>query len=247
LTTFFRIFFCTIIISFFWCKTALAQEDTLPLFRNNNTIANQHGVKNYKNTVFLNFSTLLRGGVSLGYEKYFTFSGIAVNAQAGYTARDFTGQYAFINGNSIFHNDESFKGGKKPGYMYELGVKYYFEKLNEGYFISGSFFNVVNTRVRELSTDFLYANLNGKSYLVDYKSREIKLMYGKSNEADSKFYTDIAFGAGMRFLKYDKMEFTTLNEPTNEPYFKYIKWANKRMVKDIKLWLYFTCKIGLRY
>jgi hypothetical protein len=229
-----------------WSTTVYAQDDSLSLFRDNKSDKKQ-AINNYKNAVFINLSTLFRGGVSIGYEKYFTFSGVAVFGQAGYTARDFSGQYEFLNGNSIFYNTQTFKGYLKPGYMYEFGLKYYFEKLNEGNFVSCSFFNVVNTRVRKLSDDFIFANINGNNYPVNYLSREVKVMFGRSNEATNRFYHDFSFGAGFRFLKYDKVEFNTINESDNEPNFKYIQWASKKVEKDVKPWLYFTYKIGLRF
>ena len=118
----------------------------MPLFRSSDEKRN--ATKGYyKHVFYVNCSTLLRGGFSLGYEKYFAVKGVSLFVQAGYTAGDFTGQYSIKDGNSIFFNYETYKGGKNPGYMYELGTKYYFEKVPSGNYIAAAFSTIINTRL----------------------------------------------------------------------------------------------------
>ncbi len=100
--------------------------------------------------------------------------------------------------------------------MYELGTKYYFEKVPSGNYIAAAFSTIINTRVRDLTDEFIPVNINSKSYLVNYSSKEIKLMLGKASDASEKFYTDFAFGGGLRFLKYDDVKFTTQDGPALE-------------------------------
>lgn len=223
-----------------------AQSDSTSMFRENVT-KNTEGTKEYENVLFVNFATLFRGGFAFGYEKHFTFTGVALYAHLAYTARDFTGQYSINEGNSIFHNYESFKGGLKPGYLYEGGIKYYFEKSPEDYYISLAYTMVHNTRVRKLMDEFTALNISSKSYDVKYKSKEVKFMFGYVTSASQRFYSDVAFGAGFRFLKYDDVSFTTIEESSEDNDYRPVKWFSKSVKKDNKPWLFFSYKIGYRF
>ena len=79
-------------LTLFNSQKIAAQNDSVPLFRSSDEKRN--ATKGYyKHVFYVNCSTLLRGGFSLGYEKYFAVKGVSLFVQAGYTARDFTGQY----------------------------------------------------------------------------------------------------------------------------------------------------------
>lgn len=238
--------FCIFSLCFCIHLHVIAQSDSLSLFRENNA-SNFDKTGNKKNVFFLNLTTLFRGGFALGYEKYFGFSGLAAYAHIGYTARDFTGQYSIKDGNSIFFNYETYKGGKKPGYMYELGTKYYFEKVPSGNYIAAAFSTIINTRVRDLTDEFIPVNIDSESYSVHYASKEIKLMLGKASDASEKFYTDFAFGGGLRFLKYDDVKFTTQGDALEINKYLYVKSFSQSVKKEIKPWLFLTYKIGYRF
>lgn len=224
----------------------VAQSDTISLFRDN-VVKSTEGTKQFNNVLFINFGTLFRGGFALGYERHFTFTGWAFYGHLAYTSRDFTGQYLINEGNSIFHNSETFKGGLKPGYLYEGGMKYYFEKAPEDYYISLAYTMVKNTRVRDLRDEFTPMNLSSNSYDVKYKSKEVKFMFGYVASSSQRFYSDVSFGAGFRFLKFDDVKFTTIEASSEENDYRPVKWYSKTVKKDSKPWLFFSYKIGYRF
>jgi len=223
-----------------------AQNDSLSMFRSSDK-RNNAAKTYYKNVLFLNCGTLFRGGFSIGYERHFLFNGVSIFAQAGYTARDFTGQFDWSAFQSIFDNNDSDRDGLRPGYMYEVGAKYYLQKSDNGKYFSLSYANIVNTRVRKFSPNIIIDNVSNNYYLVDYLSREIKVMYGTSSDAEERFYSDWAIGSGLRFLKYDNAKFTTIEQPSSDTDYKYVKWLSKSVKKDVTPWLYFTWKIGFRF
>ncbi len=223
-----------------------AQNDSVPLFRSSDEkrTASQGY---YKHVFYVNCTTLLRGGFSLGYERYFAVNGISFFGQVGYTARDFSGQYHWSKFESIFENYDTYKDGLRPGYMFEVGSKYYLKNATNGNYFSLSYAHIVNTRVRNFDDYIIVPFSTERFYLVDYLSKEIKIMYGKSTGTDSKFYSDWAVGSGVRFLKFDHVQFETISEATEDTDYKTLKKYSKSIKKVIKPWLFFTWKIGFRF
>jgi hypothetical protein len=233
-------------LTLFNSQKLAAQNDSVPLFRSSDEIRNA-SKGYYKHVFYVNCSTLLRGGFSLGYEKYFAVKGVSLFVQAGYTARDFSGQYNWSEFESIFENYDTYKDGLRPGYMFELGSKYYLKNATNGNYFSLSYAHIVNTRVRNFDDYIIVPFSTERFYLVDYLSKEIKIMYGSSTETDSKFYSDWAVGSGIRFLKYDHVEFQTIAEASEDTDFRTVKTYSKSVKNEIKPWLFFTWKIGFRF
>ena len=222
-------------LTLFNSQKLAAQNDSVPLFRSSDEKRN--ATKGYyKHVFYVNCSTLLRGGFSLGYEKYFAVKGVSLFVQAGYTARDFSGQYHWSEFESIFENYDTYKDGLRPGYMFELGSKYYL-----------TYAHIVNTRVRKFDDQIVVPSSAQNFYLVDYLSKEIKIMYGSSTETDSRFYSDWAIGSGIRFLKFDDVQFQTIAESSEDTDYRTVKTYSKNVKKVIKPWLFFTWKIGFRF
>ena len=72
-------------------------------------------------------------------------------------------------------------------------------------------------------------------------------MLGKASDASEKFYTDFAFGGGLRFLKYDDVKFTTQGDALEINKYLYVKSFSQSVKKEIKPWLFLTYKIGYRF
>lgn len=223
----------------------LAQSDSLSLFRNN-TETSKQSIHTKNNTLFLNLTTLLRGGVALGYERYFEFTGLAVYAHAGYSGRDYTGHYSIKDGGSIFYNMETNKGSNNPGYLYEIGSKYYFKKQTEGTYIASAFSQVKNVVERVLTDQFIPSNFDADFYLLKYKSNEIKLMLGWATY-DDVIYNDFNFGLGYRFLKYDQVKFTPIADILPSNNYKTPKSYSRALIKESKPWFFITYKFGIRF
>jgi hypothetical protein len=230
---------------------ANAQEDSLDVFRNPSKVNsnNSNSTSTGKNALSISIAHLGRGGTMLTYERFINNTPLALYAGLGFMSIDVIGQWSFQDELYLFDNEDATRTSVDLGKTVDLGLKYLFNKELGGSYLGlgySSYSNGVNLSVDD---DYLLVASDSKSNRLRYNSKEFKIVYGAINDAESTFYSDFNFGLGFRFLDYQTLEISEVDEmftsSFTSPQNKIT--AKKESESEIKLWLFIGWKIGVRF
>jgi len=229
-----------------------AQTDTLDVFRapsKNNSNSNARTGSAGNNALSVSIGHLGRGGTMLTYERYINNTSFAVFAGFGITKIDFIGQFSFEDEGFILEDFYSNRSDAEVGSMIDLGLKYMFDKELGGNYFGIGYSSYHTNITRTINSSYIIENNGSRNYKLDYYSKEFKLVYGIVNDVDSRFYNDFNIGTGFRFLEYQNLDITELPNFNSSTLSYYTTELNirKRTNNDIKLWLFITWKIGVRF
>ena len=235
------------IFLFIFHTGAMAQEDSLSVFRNSSSSAIKSKEGNYKNALSFNLLQILRGGALISYERSIGSSGFAITTGIGINKFDALGQL-YLRELSYYYNSgvEVVKQGTKIKPLFDFGFKYYTQQAMGGTYVQTAFTSISNTVNLEKFDNSNYLNLPANSTQLDYRSNEFKFLFGATNKNDHKFYMDFNLGLGYRFIQYENY---LAKEVINQTNYYYTAMYNLEKNKNTNqtLWFFMSWKFGKRF
>jgi hypothetical protein len=235
-------------ILFLWILNfnVVAQSDSLELFRQPVNGKEQGKLGSFKNALNFNLFQILRGSALLSYECLIGKTGLAATAGIGICKFDAIGQ-VYLRELSHYYNSGAgvsvTKAGTKIRPITELGLKFYTDD-NLGRAYIGLAFTSINNTVN-LKHTYGSTTLASNLRQLDYRSNDFKIMFGVANRNDKKFYHDVSFGAGYRFIKYEYLAindnfYTSQNSSGSEALIK-------KEGTNQTIWIFTAWRMGIRF
>lgn len=227
-----------------------AQSDSLDIFRvpaKSNGQGSSGGANSSYNAISISLAHLGRGGTMLVYERFINNSSFALFAGIGVAKVDFIGQYSFEDEKFYYKNQYTQRTNADLNRMLEMGTKYYFDGELGGGYLGLCYASYKNNLTVEVDDDYEVGLFDAMSYKLKYSSNEFKFLYGSSNDISSRFYTDFHIGVGFRYIQYQELDIVEMPLITNGYYDEYILDIEKDNNNDIRPWLYFGWKLGVRF
>jgi hypothetical protein len=224
-----------------------AQQDTMGVFHQAIASKSRNNGSFHKNALSTNLIQIVRGGALINYERIIGNSGLAINIGTGISKFDVLGQLYLRKiahyYDSGFHVEK--KGSQiKP--MFDAGLKYYLNDEMGGTYCMLSFASITNTVNIEpfYSYDIDLVTQIKHNNSLNYRSNELKLLFGFTNDNSEVFYHDFCFGIGYRFIKYQSYFETPLYSTS------YSLTINQYSVEERKnqtFWFFMSWKFGSRF
>jgi hypothetical protein len=234
----FSIFFALLVV-----KTVQAQNDSLTVFREPSKTNAKNNAIALKNAVNFNLMQLIRGGVLISYERALSSQGFAITAGAGINKFDAIGQVYWKEFSYYYKLDtEVEREGTKIKPLLDFGLKFYTLKTLGGPYLQLSFTMIENSVKVQKNSDSQNYTLPENSNFLDYRSNELKFLFGFTNSNDKVFYHDFNIGIGYRFIQYQKYK---INETINQTGTSYQLTKNSN--SNQTPWFFITWKMGRRF
>jgi hypothetical protein len=227
-----------------------SQTDSLDIFRvpSKSNNSSTGGNKSFNNAISLSVAHLGRGGTMLTYERFINNSYFSVFAGVGVTKVDYIGQYDIENEKFYYASEYTTRTRVDLNRMIELGTKFYFDgELGDSYLglCYASYKNRLNVEVDDY---YKVDAFDALTYNLKYSSNEFKFLYGASNDISSRFYSDFHIGVGFRYIDYQELDIVEVPVINNNSYIEeYVLDIEKDSNNDIRPWLFFGWKLGVRF
>jgi hypothetical protein len=230
-----------------------AQDDSLSVFRTNPNSSAKYGIRNtgFRNAIFIGLNHVGRGGISISYERFFNKPYISIYGGYGVSFIDYAGQYSF-DADLFFYNpnDYSSISIERPGKIIDLGLKFLDVTVWDNVYLAFGYTFISNHLKRKINSEYEVQNNGDRTYQLDKKSNEIKLVLGFLNDDTRRFYFDASVGPGFRLLSFEELDIT--DDPfalygltqSNNPKEIGVAKVNKL---EAKIWLFLGLKVGLRF
>ncbi len=239
--------FLSLLLSF----ECYSQSDSLDVFRvpgKANTSLSKSANNAGNNSLSISIGHIGRGGSLITYERFINNTSFSVFAGFGVTKIDYIGQYSIDNESFYYSSLYTDRKSVDMGKMFDVGAKYIFDQELGGNYFGLCFSSYTNSITQEVQKDYQVSAFDARIYRLDYSSREFKIIYGAMNDIGERFYNDFFIGGGLRQIEYQQLNVTEIAQPSPSAYSYYTELSiDKKTKYDLKPWLFFGWKIGVRF
>ena len=240
--------FLALLLSF----NCYSQGDSLDVFRvpgKANTSLSKGANNAGNNALTISIGHIGRGGSLITYERFINNTSFSVFAGFGVTKIDYIGQYSIDNESFYYSSLYTDRKSVDLGRMFDLGAKYIFDQELGGNYFGLCFSSYTNSITQEVQDDYYkVVPFDTRTYRLDYSSKEFKIIYGAMNDIGERFYNDFFIGGGLRQIEYQQLNVTEVAQPNTSAYSYFTELSIEKKTKnDLKPWLFFGWKIGVRF
>ena len=204
------------------------------------------------NAVYINIGPCLRGASTIGYQRHL-ISGLAAYAEYGVVVNDYIGRIDLQTSSNLLQGGTTYfepTETTRLGRVLSLGTKYYFDQNMGGTYLGLDYTNFhINTMMAIPSVNMSSSSTAiypGTIVRLPYNSNEYKILLGVSS-SESNFYSDVNMGFGFRKVNYREIYDETFiyNYNSTNSYSALV--YKTQYVDRMKLWFYFSVKLGYKF